>query len=198
MTKTSGPQWPDFVRQVESELETGKRGHLSLDEPFDRESDLTRAIVHGLRRLFAEFYGNGSTNAAIHHHVIARQGQESEDHLAWKAAVRDKWILLHGVRFVPDVLIRPTLSPVTEVLPIEVKFIQKASSASQCVATAIGQGLAYTVRYPRSIVFVGVQRGLTKGRFALANLSGVAGDEAKLRTSLDEKGVHFILREVGT
>ena len=102
-----------------------------------------------------------------------------------------------GVRFVPDVLIRPTLSPVTEVLPIEVKFLQKASSASQCVATAIGQG-AYTVRYPRSIVFVGVRRGLTKGRFALANLSGVAGDEAKLRTLLDEKGVHLILREVGT
>ncbi len=129
--------------------------------------------------------------------MIARQGDEPEDHAAWKAAVLDKWILLHGVRFVPDVLIRPTLNPVTEVLPIEVKFVQKTSSASQCIAMAIGQGLAYTVRYPHSIVFVGVQRGLTKGKFGLANLSAGAGDEAKLRRSLEEKGVHLILREVG-
>ena len=101
------------------------------------------------------------------------------------------------MRFVPDVLIRPTLDPVTEVLPIEIKFVQEASSASQCVATAIGQGFAYTVRYPRAIVFIGLQRGLTKGKYGLADLSGRADDERKLRRSLEENGVHLIMREVG-
>ena len=182
-------RWSDFVLQVQDELSTGRRGYLNLDEAFAKERDLTKAIVSGLRRLFKESYpGSDSPKTKIHHHVTARQGDDPEDHRAWKAAMCDKWILVHGVRFVPDILIRPTLNPVTEVLPIEIKLVQKPS-ASQAVATAIGQCFAYSTRYPRSIVFVGVQRGQKKGKFGLTNLSAQSGDEATLRCKLDENGV---------
>ena len=46
-------------------------------------------------------------------------------------------------------------------------------------------------------MFVGVQRGLKKGKFGLTNLSAQSGDEATLRRKLDENGVCLIFREVG-
>ena len=146
-------QWTDFVQQVEDELSTGNRGHLILDESFAKERDLTKAIVHGLRRLFKEAYPDShSLKTSIYHHVVARQGDDPEDRRAWTDALPDKWIRVYGVTFVPDILIRPTLNPVTKVLPIEIKFVRKPA-ASQAVATAIGQAFAYRTRYPRSIVF---------------------------------------------
>ena len=190
-------QWTDFVQQVEDELSTGNRGHLILDEFFAKERDLTKAIVHGLRRLFKEAYPDShSLKTSIYHHVVARQGDDPEDRRAWTDALPDKWIRVYGVTFVPDILIRPTLNPVTEVLPIEIKFVRKPA-ASQAVATAIGQAFAYRTRYPRSIVFVGVQRGLMKGTSGITNLSAQSGDEATLRRTLEENGIRLIFREVG-
>ncbi len=161
---------------------------------FAREQDLTRAIAVGLRRLFVDFYGPASLSD-IHHHVVYRQGDDERDHRAWTAAKPDKWITVHGLNFVPDVLIRRTLNPVTDVLPIEIKLVTTLA-CSQDVATAVGQALAYSVKYPQSIAFVGVRRGLTDGTHALTNKAGQSRNEATLHRRLRGLGVSLLFREV--
>src|SRR4051812_47818797 len=106
--------WPNFVEQVVDTMAT----RINLDRPCARERDLTRRVAHGLRDLFTARYPIDSA-ATVHHHVTFRQGRELEDRKAWTAAKPDKWITVHGLRFVPDILIRRTLKPVADVLPIE-------------------------------------------------------------------------------
>ena len=86
--------WADFVQRVQDELATGALGYLSLHEPFSKERELTKSVVRGLRDLFVNSYGPSPGSSSIHHHMIARQGDDLEDRAAWTAAVRDKWILL--------------------------------------------------------------------------------------------------------
>ena len=168
----------------------------ALDRAFDNESALTMTIAKGLRGLFKKSYPV-SSSSSIHQHVVYRDGDEKEDKLAWNASIPDKWIGVHGLRFVPDVLIRRTLNQPKDVLPIEIKLVKKLA-CSQAIATAIGQCVAYVGKYPRSILFVGVQRGLVKkGKFGLTDLLGKSGDEANLRCRLEKIGICLIFREVG-
>src|SRR4051812_11421892 len=105
---TENAAWSAFIEHVEDELRTSRCGFLDLDGVFGREQSLTQEIALGLRKLFIDFYG-ADTAAQIHHHVVYRQGVTPNDRKAWKAAKRDKWINLHGLNFVPDILIRPNL-----------------------------------------------------------------------------------------
>jgi hypothetical protein len=186
--------WPAFVRRVQNELSTSKRGFLNLDVPFAREQDLTRVIALGLRSLFIDFYGLASS-PDVHHHVVYRQGDEHKDRGAWTAAKPDKWITVHGLNFVPDVLIRRTLNPVTDVLPIEIKLITKVA-CSQDVATAVGQAFAHSIKHPQSIAFVGVRRGLIDATHPLTNRAGHSRNEAILHRRLQGHGVSLLIREV--
>ncbi len=186
-------KWVDFVSKVQNELSTGKR-FFEFDVPFEEEHLLTRAIALGLRRLFADSYSILANSAELHHHVVYRKGDAEEDKKAWNSVRPQKWIQVHGVRFVPDILIRRTVDISTDILPIEVKFVKKTAS-TQAIATAIGQSLIYSVRYPQSIVFVGLKRSIKWGRHKL-NLSSQTNEEM-LHRKLDQNGISFILREVG-
>lgn len=188
--------WSEFIERVEVELRTGAGGFVSLGMPFKREQSLTRAIALGLRELFIAFYGSESA-AEVHRHVVYREGDTLEDRKAWKAAQPEKWIRLHGLNFVPDVLIRPNLDPVSDVLPIEVKLVTRLA-CSQDVATAIGQAVAYSVRYPRSLVFIGVQHGVADEDHPLTNETSHSSGEGVLRDKLRDLGITLILRRVST
>jgi hypothetical protein len=184
-------EWSTFVTQVRDELATGTR-YLNFDKPSESEQELTRTIGKALRSLFLASY---IPSASVHHHVVFRQGVDIEDQEAWTAAKPDKWIMLHGLRFVPDVLIRRTLLPTMDVLPVEIKLVTNLA-CSQAIATAIGQCFAYSIKHPHSILFVGIQRGLLRGRYGLVNVLGQAGDEAVLLRRLADNGINLVFREV--
>lgn len=188
-------RWGGFVAAVRTALQGLDEGCLSLDRPFQREQDCTAAIALGLRELFARHYPDVPDDPS---HVVAREGLSEADRRSWKEAVADKWIDVHGVRFVPDVLIRHRVGDTLLVLPIEVKFIRKSAGASQAMATAIGQAVAYVTRYPEAIVFIGVQRGLGKGRRAKRRLIEEGDVERKLKALLGQQNIHIIIREVGS
>ena len=186
--------WATFVEHVESELATGERRYIQLDESFESEQALTTSIALGLRQLYLSTYQVASP-AGIYAHVVYRKGSDPEDRAAWTSARDHKWTVLHGARFVPDILVRD-LGSKDNVLPIEVKLI-KSLACSQDIATAIGQGLAYAVRYGRAIILVGVTRGLTKGRYGLDNLSPIGTLDEALHRRLENNGIRLIFREVG-
>jgi hypothetical protein len=146
----------------------------------------------GTARLFTRFYGKAVSD--IHHHVVFREGATSQDRQAWNAAKRDKWINVYGVNFVPDVLIRPTLDPVEQMLPIEVKLVT-APACSQSIATAIGQAIGYSVVCPRSIIFVGVHCGLTRTDHPLRR-HPEQPTGSSLRQRLAQWGISLIVRPV--
>jgi hypothetical protein len=185
--------WTDFVKKVQNELRTGEK-FFDLNVPFEQEHLLTRTIVVGLRTLFADSYDVRGNPAKLHYHVVYRNGDVEEDRQAWNSVRSEKWIQMHGVRYVPDILVRRRLDTSTDILPIEVKYIKKTAS-TQALATALGQSLVYSVRYPQSIAFVGVKRSIEWGRYRL-NLSTQA-NEAALHKKLEQNGICLILREVG-
>src|SRR4051812_37418049 len=104
--------WSGFVDELITQLQ-GDGTYLQLDATCYRELDLTHAIGRGIRRLFRDRLPVTDT-LGIQDHVPYHQGAEPGDGAAWKAARPDKWITMHGVRFVPDVLVRRTLKRVTE------------------------------------------------------------------------------------
>lgn len=186
-------KWADFVSKVQNELKTGNR-FFNFNIPFEEEHMLTREIALGLRKLFADSYNVKANSTKLYHHVVYRQGDVDQDRQAWKSVRSDKWILVHGVRYVPDILVRRTLDTSTNILPIEIKYVKKTAS-TQAIATAIGQSLVYSVIYPKSIVFVGVKQSIKWGRYKL-NLSAQANEET-LHRKLEQNGISLILREVG-
>ena len=127
----------------------------------------------------------------IHHLVTFRDGPEAEDKRGWTAAKLDKWIRVHGTKFVPDVLVRRTFSN-TEALSLEVK-LAKTAAFSQAIAAAVGQCFAYRTRYPRAILFVGVARGVVNTR-----VDGFPLDspERSFRETLRNNGISLVFREV--
>ena len=102
-------QWDNFVNKVQNELSAGNN-FFDFDVPFEEEHQLTRATALGLRKLFAYSY-NIANSTELHYHVVYRKGDTDQDRQAWNSVRSNKWILIHGVRFVPDILIRRSLIP---------------------------------------------------------------------------------------
>jgi len=189
-------QWAEFVNRVRKQLETGDDMYrYHGQKPFDDEYALTRAVALSLRDHFSQSFGVPADSRQIHHHVVYRDGDKPEDRLAWKAAKPYKWVVVQGLRFVPDVLVRRTLDSADNVLPIEVKLV-KGRACSQSIATAIGQCLAYGVQYPQSILFVGVKHGAMHGKSGLATLTAQTREDKALRRTLADKGISVIFRDV--
>ena len=184
--------WINFVDEVSKALR-GWGAYLPLNETYPNENALTCSIGAGLRRLFCEHLPV-DPDKQLEHHVTFRNGPTTADHRAWKEAQPDKWVCVHGVQFVPDVLVRRTLQPVTDVLPIEVKLVT-SPNASQALATAIGQCFAYRTRYPQAILFIGVQPGVLQAGTGLR----LSGDDSErcLHETLTQNGISLIMREVG-
>ena len=176
--------WRTFLDRVREDLST-----VDLAGPFDKEHELTKAIALRVRSVFAKENGIPYDSLQLHHHVVYRNGDVEEDHKAWHAAQRDKWIALYGLNFVPDVMIR-TLDDSPQILPIEVKLVRDEAWSSD-LSKAIGQSLIYSLAYRQSIAFIGVQRSLK------VNLAGQP-DDKRLTSALEGLGISLILREVGT
>lgn len=186
-------EWSDFANHVYHELGKGN-ALFNFHQPFQKEQELTRQLGIGLRKLFAESYGLPVTYDALSYHVIFRDGDTQKDKDAWKKSKSDKWIPFHGVRFVPDFLIRRNINDPNDILPIEVKLIKNAGSG-QGIATAIGQSLIYCSRYPQSIIFIGITKPSRKRKYSLS----LQRDHSEniIYERLHENGVRMILREVG-
>lgn len=179
--------WNEFVARVTKELCTDS-GYINFRVPFAKEQDLTREIAHGLRRLFSECFPDATD---LHDRVVCRKGDEPEDRRAWKGSQRYKWVNVHGLNFVPDVLLRGSLNDFSRVLPIEIKLVARASCSGE-FARGIGQSLIYSVRYSPVILFVGVKAGVTASTFDVRT-----DEEKKLRGTLWSNGVTVIFRDVG-
>jgi len=144
------------------------------------------------------------------YHVVYRKGSTPEDRAAWNLVQKHKWIQVHGLDFVPDVVMfrhrvrtkHEDIDPST-VLPVEIKLVKKASCSSE-LARGVGQCLAYNTRYPNSILFVGVNPGVYRshdvGERGLRRMSETenGGNEQKFAEMLLKQQVRLILREVGT
>jgi hypothetical protein len=183
------------VERVRSTL-SGDNAHIDFSAPFVSEQALTEAIALGLRRVFSESFGVPATSPDLCHYVVYRKGGTEEDKVAWHKAQPDKWIVVQGRNFVPDVLIRRPLENPTEFLPIEAKLL-KRQGYSQGLATAIGQSLIYRTRYPQSIMFVGVTRGAIECANGIVDFESCTKEDKALRKTLKNAGVSLIIRPVG-
>jgi hypothetical protein len=186
-------KWVDFVNCVYSELKDGSR-LFDFVQSFGREQQLTRQVALGLRKFFAESYDLPVNSESLSYHVLYRQGDTHTDKLAWTQSQKDKWISFHGVRFVPDILIRRRLDDPYDILPIEVKLI-KDTGSGQGIATAIGQSLIYGARYLQSIVFVGIIQSSGRGKYHI-DIRRQRSEEI-LYKKLQDIGIRMILRELG-
>lgn len=186
-------KWIDFVNRVYSELQNGSR-LFDFTQTFEREQQLTREMALGLRKFFVESYDLQITSEALPYHVLYRQGDTPIDKLAWSQSQTDKWISFHGVRFVPDILIRRSLDDPNDILPIEVKLI-KNNGSGQGIATAIGQSLIYSIKYPQSIVFIGIIPSTERSKYQL-NIQRQNSEEIFYK-KLQGIGTRMILRELG-
>jgi hypothetical protein len=186
-------KWAVFVNSVCNEL---IKGNIFSDFRchFEDEQALTHTIAIGLRKLFASSFSLPVDSDDLYHNVTYRKGNTEKDKRAYSLAKDDRWVFFHDVFFAPDILIRRESGGKSYILPIEVKLITE-KSPSQSIATAIGQSLIYTAKYPQSIVFLGVLRS-TKGgkyRFRISRNSGEQGFYDVLKA----RGVRAVIREVG-
>ena len=185
-------KWIGFVNRVYAELKNESR-FFDFNQAFEKEQQLTRVMALGLRKLFAESYNLPVNSEALPYHVLYRQGDTQTDKLAWTQSKLDKWISFHGVRFVPDILIRRRLDDPDDIYPIEIKLIKKPG-AGQSVATSIGQALIYSSRYPEALVFIGIKRSIKCGRYKLRSV--ISGEDELLYQRLSENNVRLIMKEV--
>ena len=139
--------WETFVANAVDWLRGASLSH-GAGQGFPDEQALTQYLALGLRKEFMEHFGLEADSAALPGHIPFRDGPTPEDKAAWAASQDDKWIAVHGVNFVPDILIRQTPGKSGPVLPVEVKLLK--TSGGQGFATAIGQALIYSARYGRA------------------------------------------------
>jgi hypothetical protein len=180
--------WQEFVNKCHNTLKSESR-YFDFEASFDKEHDLTEYLVLGLRRLFADCFGLSPADKELHYRVVYRNGDNPLDKTAWNESKVSKWILYHGVRFVPDILVFSD----ENVLPIEVKLIKKPGTA-QAIATSIGQAIIYSSTFPQALVFIGIKRSIKWGRYKLR--SAISKKDELLYQRLSENNVRLLMREV--
>jgi hypothetical protein len=180
--------WQEFLDKCYKTLKSESR-YFEFEVSFDKEHDLTEYLVLGLRRLFADSFGLSPVDKELHYRVVYRNGDSHLDKLAWNESKISKWILYHGVRFVPDILVFKN----ENVLPVEVKLIKKPGTA-QAIATSIGQAIIYSSTYPQAFVFIGIKRSIKWRRYKLR--SAITKQDELLYKRLSENNVRLVMREV--
>ena len=186
-------EWDDFVADALDWM----RDAPIRDEAggFSDEEALTLYLATGLREVFRGHFGLTSRSVSLCDHVVFRNGPTPEDQRAWTACIENKRIPVHGIDYVPDILIRLAPGQQRPVLPLEVKLIKNKKKAARGpeFARALGQGLIYAAYYERAVVFVGVQtEDCIKKPFVVA--PGALGE--KLANRMEAEGVTVIVRDV--
>ena len=184
-------EWKTFVINAVDWLRGASLSHGAVQGFLDEQA-LTQYLALGLRKEFIEHFGLEADSAALPDHIPFRDGPTPEDKAAWAACQDDKWIAVHGVNFVPDILVRQTPGKPGSVLPVEVKLLK--TSGGQGFATAIGQALIYSARYGRAVIFVGVETEASPDKKPFSLEPGPVGE--KLMARLAEEGVTVIVRDV--
>jgi hypothetical protein len=93
---------------------------------------------------------------------------------------------LLGTSFWPDIEIKEGN---TLLVAIEVKLVRRDQSASKALAEAIGQGVVYSVRYPRVFVLI-VHYGRSNDRFH--------EEDASFERRLSLLNIELIMRRAAT
>ena len=97
--------------------------------------------------------------------------------------------------YAPDIIIKD-LTNHNNILPVEVKLIKgQNQSPSQSLATAIGQALIYTTKFPISLVLIGVLRSAQWRRYQFRVRPNDI--EEKFYSNLKTAGIKTVIREVG-
>jgi len=187
-------KWPRFIDTLYTDLENG-RAFNDFRQSINSEQDLTEIIALKIRKLYAQHYGVPDNSKILFEHVTFRNRPTEHDRKAYRKAKENRWVFFHDVFYAPDILIQG-LDSDSNILPVEVKLIKGGKqSPSQSIATAIGQGLIYTTKYPQSIVFSGVLRSSQWGRYKFRTEANEI--ENNFYNQLKNMNVKVILREVG-
>ena len=157
-------EWLTFIDRVHDELVSGNLFN-DFRVPISKEQNLTEVAWIGLRKLYGETFNLPIGSNKLADFVSFRQGPTDKDRKAYKNAKKDRWVFFHDVFYAPDIIIKD-LNNHNNILPAEVKLIKgKNQSPSQSIATAIGQALIYTTKFPISLVLIGVLRSAQWGRY---------------------------------
>ena len=187
-------EWSIFIEKIYDELQSGEVFN-DFRHPIKSEQDLTEITALRLRNIFAESYGLSLNSDILIKHVTFRKGPTEKDKKAYRNAKKDRWVFFHDVFYAPDILVQDPNSK-SNILPIEVKLIKgEKQSPSQSIATAIGQALIYTTKYPHSIVFLGVLRSAKWGRYKFRTSPNKT--ETSFYSKLRNLNVKVLVREVG-
>ena len=110
-------EWDDFVADALDWM----RDAPIRDEAggFSDEEALTLYLATGLREVFRGHFGLTSRSVSLCDHVVFRNGPTPEDQRAWTACIENKRIPVHGIDYVPDILIRLAPGQQRPVLPLE-------------------------------------------------------------------------------
>jgi hypothetical protein len=156
--------WLTFIGRVHYELVNGNLFN-DFRVPIYKEQNLTEVAGIGLRKLYGEKFNLPFDLDKLADFVSFRQGPTDKDRKAYKNAKKDRWVFFHDVFNAPDIIIKD-LNNYNNILPVEVKFIKGGKqSPSQSIATAIGQALIYTTKFPISLLLIGVLRSAQWGRY---------------------------------
>ena len=187
-------EWSNFIEKVYEELQSGE-AFDNFHHLIKSEQNLTEMIALRLRNIFAEVYRLPHNSDLLIKHVTFRKGPTEQDKKAYRNAKTNRWVFFHDVFYAPDILIQD-LKLNANILPIEVKLIKgEKQSPSQSIATAIGQALIYTTKYPHSIVFVGVLRSAQWGKYKFRESPNEI--ENGFYNKLRNLNVRVLVREVG-
>ncbi len=187
-------EWLSFIDTIYSELEDGKI-FSDFCLPIENEQDLTNITAIEIRKLYAQQYGIPENSKFLYDYVTFRKGPTEQDRKAYRKAKENRWVFFHDVFYAPDILIRD-LNSNSNILPIEVKLIKgEKQSPSQSIATALGQALIYTTKYPHAIVFIGVLRSSQWGRYKFRIDPNEIEDN--FYNQIRNMNVKVLVREVG-
>jgi len=187
-------EWSNFIDIIFTELEKGK-SFDDFRQPIINEQDLTEITALKIRNIFAQQYGVPEHSDILYNHITFRKGPSEQDRKAYREAKEARWVFFHDVFYAPDILIQD-LNSNSNILPIEVKLIKGGKqSPSQSIATALGQALIYTTKYPLSIVFIGVLRSAQWGKYRFRIDKNEI--ERNFYNLLGDMNVKVLIREVG-
>ena len=64
--------------------------YIDFKASFQKEQELTKHIVLGLRRLFADCFDLGYYDKELNYHIIYRQGDNDYNKIAWRQSKATK------------------------------------------------------------------------------------------------------------
>jgi len=97
-------EWTAFNAHVADYLKHGRIQKIDGANPSGSEQALTEVVARSLRDLFQRSFPD-TPQGDLPYHVVYRKGSTPEDRASWNLVQKHKWIEVHGLDFVPDVVV---------------------------------------------------------------------------------------------